>query len=109
MRDRAWRRYMEEVVVMRRLKRLNYHFSWHYRPFTDINGVKHRAPIAQDFIGSYDNFTYKTHTTKRNTTRHKDKYSPNKSQRRWRTKGSTKSREGQKKIFRKILKENGLI
>jgi hypothetical protein len=28
----------------------------------DVNGINHTAP---NFIGSYDNFTYKTHTTKR--------------------------------------------
>lgn len=108
MRGRAWRRYMEQVVVMRRLRNANYRYSYYF-PFVDINGIKHSNPITEDFIGGYYSHMFKTHTIKSSESKYKDKYSPNKALHPWRTKGSLKTREGQKLVFRKILKENGLI
>lgn len=108
MRDRAWRRYREELIVIKRIRRLNY-YTWSYHRFTDANGNKINHPKTIDFISTNFNFKYKTHTTKCNDTRIKEKYSPNKSKIHWRNKGSINTREGQKIMFYKILKDNGVI
>lgn len=108
MRDRAWRRYIEEFTVIKRLKKLNYHNSWDYYAFRDANNIRVKRPKTFDYIGTYDNFTYKTHTTKKNRSRFKDKFSPNKRRCKWTDKGSWKTREGQDKEFLRILKEYGI-
>ena len=108
MRDRAWRRYIEDHTVVKRLKKLNYHNSWYFHAFKDANGISHRMPIPFDYVGTYDIFTYKTHTTKWNRSRYKSKYSPNKNKHRYRDRGSLKTREEQDRVFLRILKEYGI-
>lgn len=108
MRDRAWRRYIEGLVVIRRINRLNYHSGWAYSHFYDVNHIKISYPRLSDFIGSYDNFTYKTHTTKSHVSKHKVKFSPNKSKPIWRNKGRQITREEQDKLFLNIIREYGI-
>jgi len=103
MRDRAWRRYMEERIVKRRL--LNIRGRW-WR-FEDANGFYSTYPSQADFIGTENAFRYKTHTTTKWDTRHKQKYSPNKNID-WRSKGSMNTREENKIYLFKILKEYGI-
>jgi hypothetical protein len=102
-RDRAWRRYIEERIVIRRLSRVRR--TYWYR-FTDINGVQKYKTTIADHIGTKEQFLYKTLTTTKYDSYHKAKYSPNKDRDSWNR--STNSREYQKKLFLKILKENGL-
>jgi hypothetical protein len=105
MRDRAWRRYVEEHIVIRRL-RAQCNFFWRWRGFEDVNKISHQHPKIKDYIGTENNFRYKTHTTTKWDTYHKVKYSPNKGKGYWRD--GSKTREKDKKLFFKILKENGL-
>ena len=51
---------------------------------------------------------YKTYTSKRSDTKYKCKYSPNKNKNYYRDEGTCQTRESNKLIFLKILKENGL-
>ena len=107
MRDRAWRRYVEERIVIRRLKAQCDHY-WSWRGFEDINKISHQHPRIKDYIGTENNFRFKTHTTTKWDTYHKVKYSPNKDQGYYRDEGNGQTRENQKRIFLEILKENGL-
>lgn len=107
MRDRAWRRYVEERIVIRRLRRQR-DLSWTWRGFEDVNKISHQHPNFKDYIGTENNFRFKTHTTTKWDTQHKSKYSPNKSKQYWRNKGVEKTREYDKKLFLKILKECGI-
>ena len=55
MRDRAYRRYMEEKKVIKRLS--NIRGYWHR--FTDANGLYTTAPSLADFVGTENCFRYK--------------------------------------------------
>ena len=106
MRTRAWRRYMEECVVKRRLKLTQSH-GWYY--FSDINRRKITYPIWSDFVGTCVQHMFKTYTTKLNDSKHKIKYSPNHTRSYWRDRGRKGKREKDKVIFRKMLeKEYGI-
>ena len=108
-RDRAWRRYTEERIVIRRLNNKMCTARWYWRGFEDANGIKHHHPFLSDYIGSTDYFTFKTHTTKKWDSRHKIKYSPNKNGAYYRDSGkNSKTREKDRVLLFKILKENGL-
>ena len=108
-RDRAWRRYMEERIVIRRLTDKLHLGRWYWRGFDDANGVIHQHPVLSDYIGSSYYFTAKTHTTKKWDSRHKIKYSPNKNGAYYRDVGSnSKTREKDRILFFKILKEYGI-
>jgi hypothetical protein len=107
-RDRAWRRYTEERIVIHRLNNKMCTTRWYWRGFEDANGIKHHHPFLSDYIGSTDHFTFKTHTTKRYDTRYKTKYSPNKCKHPYRYKGGTNTREESKLEFLKILRDNGI-
>ena len=104
MRDRVYRRYIEEKKVLKRLG--NIRGKW-FR-FIDANGLYSSRPITEDFIGTKRNFFYKTNTTTKWDSRYKEKYSLNKTNG-WRyNKGSLKTREENKLLFIKILREYGI-
>ena len=103
MRDRVYRRYMEERKVIKRL--CNIRGYW-YR-FNDANGLYTEAPALADFIGTENNFRYKTHTTTKWDSKYKEKYSPNKNGG-WRNKGQLRTREENKLLRFNILKEYGI-
>lgn len=93
---------MEEKKVVRRLSQRHGHW-WR---FVDANGFHTTSPSLADFIGTENCFRYKTHTTTKWDTRHKEKYSPNKC-RCWRWKGPD-TREEDRKLFLNILREHGI-
>ena len=103
MRDRAWRRYMEERIVIRRLNNIR---GYWYR-FTDANGLYTTNPTLKDLIGTENAFRYKTHTTTKWDSKNKKKYSPNRGTC-WGYKGSLRTREENKLLFYQILKEYGI-
>ena len=103
MRDRAYRRYMEERKVIKRLDNIR---GYWYR-FTDANGLYTVAPTLADFIGTENSFRYKTHTTTKWDSKYKEKYSPNKTTG-WRNKGQLRTREENKLLLFNILKEYGI-
>lgn len=108
-RDRAWRRYMEERIVIRRLTtRVLNKNGWWWRGFEDANHISHQNPNIIDYIGTSYNFMSKTHTTKKSDSRYKTKYSPNKCKHPYRYKGGRRTREESKLEFLKILKDNGI-
>jgi hypothetical protein len=102
MRDRAWRRYIEDQKVVHRLTYMRRANWWRFK---DANNILKQEPMMKDFIGSSYNFKYKTHTTDISETRYKSKYSPNKNCNYYR---DGDNREKQRIIFIKILKEYGL-
>jgi beta-mannanase len=107
MRTRAWRRYKEETIVIRRIKRMvSYELSWW--GFHDVNDIKHKYPTLTDYIGTKTHFQFKSHTTDRYDTRHKVKYSTNKGKCYWRDNNKKGTRERAKKEFLKMLKEYGI-
>lgn len=101
MRTRAWRRQMEERVVIKRLHILD---NWHWG-YTDVNGVSYEGASLKDYIGSAYNFKFKTYTTDKYDTRYKTKYSPN---RRQKFQSEDPRRESDKVEFKKILESYGL-
>ncbi len=106
MRGRAWRRYAQERIVLKRLSR---HQRPSYWRFIDANGVLRRHCLIIAYMISTElEHRAKTHTTTRWDTRHKTKYSPNKCQSRWRDKGKGETREEAKLYLMKILREHGL-
>lgn len=64
----AWKRYKEDIKVIKRLKLLRYH------RIEDSNGMPIFKPYWFDYIGTSTHFMYKTHTTKRCDSRYKSKY-----------------------------------
>ena len=105
MRDRAWRRYKEEVKLLQRLER---RLRTYWRGHKDQNDVYYINPSIKHFIGSSDYIMFKTHTTKDYDTRFKTKYSPNHLKSYWREDNRKGRREVDKVKFLKILKENGI-
>ena len=103
MRNRAYRRYMEERKVIKRLRNIR---GYWFR-FTDANGLYTTAPSLADFVGTENSFRYKTHTTTKWDSKYKEKYSPNKSHG-WRSKGMLRTREENKLLLFNILKEYGI-
>ena len=103
MRDRAYRRYIEERKVIRRITNIR---GYWYR-FNDANGLYITKPSLKDFIGTENSFRYKTHTTTKWDSKYKEKYSPNKC-RGWRSKGRQRTREENKLLLFNILKEYGI-
>ena len=103
MRDRAYRRQIEEKKVIRRLSNIR---GYWYR-FTDANGLYTVAPTLADFVGTENSFRYKTHTTTKWDSKYKEKYSPNKTTG-WRNKGQQRTREENRQILIDILREYGI-
>ncbi len=106
MRTRAWRRYTEDRIVLKRLGRYG-SGHWSHYPFRDVNNIPHAHPTISDYIGTHNNFIYKTHTTTKWSTSDKIKYSPNRNKGYWRG-GSNNTREYNKRELLQILKENGI-
>lgn len=100
MRSRAWRRYMEECVVKRRLK-LTQSQGWYH--FSDINRRPIRSPIWTDFIGTCVQNMFKTYTTKVSDSKYKIKYSPNSPRCYWRDGGRKGNREKDRRKFKRML------
>lgn len=111
IRDRAWRRHMEEKVLIKRLKRKCVVDHW-WRGFEDVNGISYSKRTVSTYIGTKDYFWSKTLSTTKWDTRYKCKYSPNKFggySRDPKSKGNSYGlREKDKSLFFKILKENGI-
>ena len=108
MRNRAWRRYMEERIVIRRIRTTTYirYSYWIY--FQDVNGYGHNPVLLKDFIGTRDAHRFKTHVTTKHDTKYKIKYSPNKSKDCYRENRMLETREYRKTEFLEILKEYGI-
>ena len=108
MRGRAWRRHMEERVVISRLKHNMLGLSrWWY--FEDVNKNYYKKALVIDFLEKSEYFSYKTHTTKRYDSKGKVKYSPNKNKPYYRDgRSKFRTREVNKLLLLKTLKENGL-
>lgn len=111
IRDRAWRRHMEEKKLIRRLKKFCRKNSWYYG-LEDVNGIRHKNPRITDYIGTKDYSLSKTLSTSSWDSRYKVKYSPNRSPDYYRDEKpynqSCGLREKDKVLFLKILRENGL-
>ncbi len=107
MRNRPWRRYMEERIVKRRLTYLAKECTW-WRGFEDVNGFIIQHPRFIDYLGTKQHFDAKTLSTDRWNTKQKIKYSPNKSKNYYRANKKNQTREYVKREFLKILKENGI-
>lgn len=107
MRDRAWRRYKEDLKVIKRL--LKHNTSHHYYRFKDSNNVSFQHTSISNYIGSDTHYMYKTHTTKIHDSRYKTKYSPNSKSSYYRDTHKKGKRETNKILFITILKEYGII
>lgn len=106
-RDRSWRRYIKEKHTLRRL-RVHLCSDRYFWFFTDVNNIRVNKIRINDYLGLKTYFMSKSYSTDKWETRHKVKYSPNKSKEYWRYKGSKRTREYDKKEFLKILKEYGI-
>jgi hypothetical protein len=105
MRNRGWRRYIERKILTKRLKfHVSVNKNW---IFVDVNGKKIERPMIKDFINTDIYNIFKTYKTTKHDSLFKQKYSPNKSNF-YRYKGTRKTREYDKSLFLKILKENGI-
>lgn len=104
LRGRAYKRYIQNVIVKRRLKK----FFLNYWRYTDLQGYTIQNPKWTDSIGSKSQQLYKLHTTTQYDSKFKIKYSPNKSSGYNRDSKKNGCRENDKRLFLKILKENGL-
>lgn len=103
LRDRAWRRHTKDSHTVRRIKNC---MRSHWWGFMTSNGYRKSSPGFVDYINTDTEFKAKTLSTTSYDSRNKVKYSPNRSREYWRV-GST--RESDKRNFRKILKEYGII
>jgi hypothetical protein len=105
MRTRDWRRFQEEKIYRRRIKRFGR--AWYY--FHTANGDKLKNPIWVDFIGLPDYNFYKTGTTKKYDTKSKVKYSPNKSNSYYRDRkkgqNSYGNREKDNQLAKKLIQD----
>lgn len=109
MRNRAWRRHIEEKWVKYRLRNVINTTRWFWRGLEDVNGFSIQHPKMKDYIGRIENFMYKTYTTDNYLSKSKVKYSPNKNKSYYRDhKKKHSTREYNKREFLKILKENGI-
>jgi hypothetical protein len=107
MRSRSWRRHIEEKVLVKRLRRFTYN-NWFGD--IDINKNWYQKLLVIDFLEKKEHFISKTLTTQVWDSRHKVKYSPNKSKPYYRDgKKRFSTRENNKILLTKILKENGII
>lgn len=106
MRNRAWRRYMQEKIVTKRLKLKVAKFgNWYFYTSRVANRRIIQSPMFKDYIGTDDAHMLKTYKTTNYDTKNKIKYSPNRSERYER---DLNTREKQKIEFLKILKEYGI-
>lgn len=101
MRGRSYRRHIEECKVIKRLRYQSAISQRYYR----YNGSSINNPRWMDYIGSTSQFMYKTYTTSKHDSKYKEKYS---NRNRNYGSGDPNTREYDKKLFLKILRENGL-
>ena len=80
----------------------------HWWAFQNVNKSYSSEATLIDFLGTKEYFLAKTLTTGKHDTKNKVKFSPNKNYNYWRD-YINDTREYQKRVFRIILKENGLI
>jgi len=107
MRDRAWRRYVEERVIVSRLKRHTQLYKYWYSE--DANKNYFKKILIVDFLEKQNYFHSKTITTPMWDSKSKVKYSPNRNKPYYRDgKKRFENREYNRVLFFKILKENGL-
>lgn len=99
MRTRSWRRYKEEVRVIKRLKYNNQSSRW-YR-YRDANKNLIQDYLWLDSIGTDSHFCYKTMTTPSES--FKMKYGKKGRKRRGYYGSDSKNRIYDKKMFRKML------
>lgn len=108
MRGRAWRRHIEEKVVIKRL-RLHTQSVRYWYWIEDVNKNYYKKSIIIDFLERSEYFQAKTITTDYWETKHKVKYSSNRSKPYYRDgKKKFSTREFNKRLFNKLMKENGL-
>lgn len=106
-KGRAYRRYLEEKHLKKRLQRVIFHGLF-WRRYKDINGNKFARPLVSNLLGDPIYTKFKTLTTDKWNSKRKIKYSPNKSKEWYRDNKKNETREYQKKELEKILKDNGL-
>ena len=104
MRGRAYRRYIEDIHVLRRLRNIA---MKRWRLHEDAHRMGHDMPALNDYIGTSYNFLFKNNTTRIYDTRCKYKYSPNRKGDTWYV-DHRRTRLSDKKEFIKILKEYGI-
>ena len=104
MRDWAWRRYKQDLKVIKRLSRIVYRHHF----LSDENNMYYYNPTLRNFIGSDTHLMFKTYTTSKHDTKYKTKYSPNSQTSYYRDNCNKGKRETEKIIFLKILKEYGI-
>ena len=109
IRDRAWRRHIEEIFVVRRLKNISQNSYWR---FSDVNEIEHQHPKVIYYLGKKEYFQSKTISTDNYSSRYKCKYSPNSTKPYWRDKKVGKQsfglREKDKANLLKLLREYGI-
>jgi hypothetical protein len=103
MRGRMWRRYKEECVVLRRVRKWS---SYHWYRFNDVNKIRINKPLWIDSIGLQSTYKSKSITTTKWDTRHKNKWGK-KGKRHWDYSSDPNTRVKQKIMFLKELKEYG--
>jgi len=96
MRDRLYRRYVEEKKIIKRLKNKTFNYSAWYR---DINNLTSGKILISTFLNKKEYFYSKTISTTRSDTNYK-KY--------LKIDNKIKSRNSNKLEFIKILKEYGI-
>lgn len=106
MKNRAYRRYMEEVIVLRRMKYNIAIYNWY--GYEDVNKIKRSNIMVKDLIKTNHNFMYKTYTTDRFDTRYNTKYSSNRNRKSYDNNRNRNTRLYDKHEFRKLLKEHGI-
>jgi hypothetical protein len=108
MKGRAWRRHIEERVVIKRLRKQTLGpMYWYF--VEDVNKNYYKKSIIVDYLEKREYFIAKTITTQTWDSKNKVKYSPNKNKPYYRDgKKRFFSRESDKIFLQKILKENGL-
>lgn len=105
-RDRAWRRHIKEIHTIRRIELSVRRYYW---GFYDANDNRISNPHLKDFIKTSTEFVAKSISTTKYDTNNKVKYSPNKSKEYYRQGTKKRTREYNKKILIKILKEYDII
>jgi hypothetical protein len=107
MRDRAWRRYIHELVIIKRLKNKTFGRSIWF--FEDVNRNIFKKVLISDYLGKEEYFKSKVISTTKWDSKYKSKYSPNKNKTYYREENKKfQTRESKKLEFIKILKEYGL-
>lgn len=106
MRDRSWRRYTEEKIVIKRLNLISsINKSWYFR---NLNRQVVKNPMLGDYINTKFCNMFKSYKTTKHDSNYKKKYSPNKNKSYCRYKNKKSTREVDKIIFWNILKQNGI-